>query len=425
MNRKPDVLIVGGGMITADQILPSIYHLQRRGKVGDITVTARTAKTIRALAENQTLKEAFPQSGFTAYPDYTKEGADIPQPNLYKELLAKMTPHHLVIVAVPDQFHFDIIKASLEADQHVIAVKPLVLRYNEAKELEELARSKGLFLGVEYHKRLDDRALMARQSYRAGQLGEFRLAQARMLEPHFYVNSNFQNWCTCENSDMFTYVGCHYVDQIHFITGLLPVEVSVYGIKDQYPNGAEGYLWTDGRVIWDNGASLSVINAMGYPDAAPGGNMQGMQMYCKGSEDACMLFHDDQYRGVKCSYDAGAPGVSKVSQEPSPDYMRLIYRGGKHGLEPVGYGYRSIEQLVAAAARVEQVGDDLSDRQTELKEIDDEGILATPANSAFNELVVEAGRLSILNGGHPACIEYGENPRVYLKKFKKLNKEEK
>ena len=33
---KPDVLIVGGGMITHDQILPSLYHLQRLGVIGEI-----------------------------------------------------------------------------------------------------------------------------------------------------------------------------------------------------------------------------------------------------------------------------------------------------------------------------------------------------------------------------------------------------
>ena len=414
MDKKPNVLIVGGGMITNDQILPSFYQLQRLGAVGNISVSALTGNVLRALAENPVLKEAFPEQGFTAYPDFTQEGSDVPQPNLYREVLEGMAPRNLVVVAVPDQLHYGIIKAALEAGQHVVTVKPLVLKYAEAKELEEMALEKGLFLGVEYHKRFDDRALMARQHYRAGELGDFRLAQARMIEPHFYVDSNFQNWCTCENSDMFTYVGCHYVDQIHFITGLLPVEVSVYGIKDKYPNGAEGYLWTDGRVIWENGASLNVLNAMGYPDIAPGGNTQGLNMFCKGSNDACLLFHDDQYRGIKYSFDAEAEGVSKAYQEPSPDYMKLVYRGGK-GMEPVGYGYRSIEKLVAGTARVEQAGEDIAARQEVLKEIDEEGILATPANSAFNELVVEAGRLSILNGGHPACIEYGENPRVYLK----------
>ena len=33
---KLEVAIVGGGMITHDQILPSIYHLQRMGCVGGI-----------------------------------------------------------------------------------------------------------------------------------------------------------------------------------------------------------------------------------------------------------------------------------------------------------------------------------------------------------------------------------------------------
>jgi predicted dehydrogenase len=417
--KKLDVFIIGGGMITGDLILPSFYHLQRIGAVGTISVSALTGSALRSLAENQTVKEAFPNSTFTACPDYKTGDPDLPQPNLYKEVLAKMEPGNLVVVAVPDQLHYGIIKTALEAGQHVITVKPLVLSYQQAKELEVLALSKGLFLGVEYHKRFDDRVLMARQHYRAGRFGDFRLGQARMIEPYYYMNSNFQNWCTCKNSDMFTYVGCHYVDQVHFITGLLPVEVSVHGIKDKYPNGAEGYLWTDGRVIWENGASLSVIDAIGYPNAAPGSNTQGLQMYCKGSEDACMLFHEDQYRGVKYSLDAGAPGVDKVSQEPSPDFFKLVYRGGKHGMEPVGYGYRSIEHLVAGATRVAECGADRSARQREIRMIDDEGILATPANSAYNELVIEAGRLSILNDGHPACIEYGDNPRVYLKEFKK------
>ena len=42
------------------------------------------------------------------------------------------------------------------------------------------------------------------------------------------------------------------------------------------------------------------------------------------------------------------------------------------------------------------------------------GIMATPANSAYNELVIEAGRLSILNSGREVVIHYGENARVAL-----------
>ena len=40
MSKKPQVTIVGGGMITQIQILPSIYQLQRMGVVGDISICA-------------------------------------------------------------------------------------------------------------------------------------------------------------------------------------------------------------------------------------------------------------------------------------------------------------------------------------------------------------------------------------------------
>ena len=41
-----------------------------------------------------------------------------------------------------------------------------------------------------------------------------------------------------------------------------------------------------------------------------------------------------------------------------------------------------------------------------LREIDALGIMATPANSSYNELVIEAGRQSILNGGREVTIKY-------------------
>ncbi len=40
--------------------------------------------------------------------------------------------------------------------------------------------------------------------------------------------------------------------------------------------------------------------------------------------------------------------------------------------------------------------------------------MATPANSLYNELVLEAGRLSILHGGREARIDYQPEPRVAL-----------
>ena len=58
------VTIVGGGMITHDQILPSFYQLQRLGLVEEVTVCARHGQTLQALADSQQLKQAFPEHTF-------------------------------------------------------------------------------------------------------------------------------------------------------------------------------------------------------------------------------------------------------------------------------------------------------------------------------------------------------------------------
>jgi predicted dehydrogenase len=379
----PQVLIIGGGMITHDQLLPSLYHLQRQGRIGPIAVCASRFATVSTLARAETLLRAFPGQSFRAWPD--RDGP--PQPDLFREAIAALPPRQIVVVAVPDQLHYEVVMAALDRDQHVLCVKPLALQYRHAAEIAREARARGLLVAVEYHKRFDDRSLMARRQYRSGAFGEFRLGAARLFEKWHYRHSNFQNWMTAEHSDAFTYIGCHYVDLVHFITGLLPVAVSVYGVRDRFPNGNEGFLWTDARVIWNNGACLNVQNGLGFPDAAPGANTQGLVLYCGGDDKGGLLEHSDQYRGVKHSYTGGAP----IYAEPSPDYFQYVDLG-RDGLTPVGYGYRSIEQIVSSMIQVES--------QPELlDEIDRAGIIATPGNSSYNERVIEAARQSISSGG--------------------------
>jgi D-galacturonate reductase len=411
---KPHVCIVGGGMITQVQILPSFYQLQRNGMVGDIHICALSSAPLKTLADDAQLKKAFPGQTFTAHPslDTNPKSAF---GDLYKEVIAALPPQSIVVVAMPDQLHYPVLVEGLKHNHHICCVKPLVLKYQQALEIEKLAFDSGLVVGVEYHKRLDDRALVAREYYKQGRFGEFKLGHAALHECWYYRHSNFQNWCTCENSDTFAYVACHYIDQVHFITGLLPKYISVYGIKDKYPNGNVGYLWTDGRVIWQNGAVLNVQNSLGYPDEAPGGNWQGIKMYCSSDDRGAMICHDDQFRGVEHAYitKGGDPGDT-VYAEPSPDYFKYVNLGGK-GLTPVGYGYRSIELIVKNICKA--AGQELPQRQGLIKTYDDEGIMATPKNSAYNELVMEAGRLSILNDGREVEIFYGDRARVELRTY--------
>ncbi|OHB41692.1 MAG: hypothetical protein A2Y13_09900 [Planctomycetes bacterium GWC2_45_44] len=123
-----------------------------------------------------------------------------------------------------------------------------------------------------------------------------------------------------------------------------------------------------------------------------------------------MLVHNDQYRGIEHCYVEKVDG--KYYSEPSPDYFKYVNLGGE-GLTPVGYGHRSIEFIVKNICKC--LGLDLKQRQVLLKQFNNDGVMATPANSSYNELVTEAGRLSILNGGKEVEITYGKNAGVKFK----------
>src|SRR5271154_3721783 len=119
------ITILGGGMIAHDQILPSFYQLRRLGLVKQIVVCARHAATLDALAASEPIQRAFPGQSF------------VPSIDPYRETIARMPPRNLVVVGLPDQLHFDAVMAALEADQHVIAVKPLVLKASEAETIRD------------------------------------------------------------------------------------------------------------------------------------------------------------------------------------------------------------------------------------------------------------------------------------------------
>ena len=397
-----EITMIGGGMIAHDQILPSLYHLQRLGLAGPIRIAARHSKMLRELAEAPRFRDHFPGHSFEAHPPLT-EDPHASHPDMYKRVIERMPKGQLVVVATPETTHNEIIRFALEHDQHVLAVKPLVMTHKDAVEIERIARERGLFVGVEYHKRFDRRSLEAKARFAAGQFGDFRLGEAKLLEPWSYRDSNFQNWFTKENTDPFTYIGCHYVDLVHFVTGLTPVEVSVRGVEGAFPNGNVGYLWSAARVVFDNGGILSVINGLGYPDDAAGSNDQGIILWFEANGAAAMIAHDDQFRGVQYSYAKGT--AENLYNFVNPDYFRLVSWEGE-GLKPVGYGYDSVEANVRAAARV--AGEpDVARRREILREIDARGLIATPANSAYNELVTEAARLSIAHAGRNVRIRYG------------------
>ena len=97
MNEKPQLVVVGGGMITRIQLLPTIYHLQREGVIGDIHVCAlnspqRPGGTKRAKnAAAQELAASQPENGLPANRlRFTLEYTEIPDPEAERQKIATL-----------------------------------------------------------------------------------------------------------------------------------------------------------------------------------------------------------------------------------------------------------------------------------------------------------------------------------------------
>jgi len=91
------------------------------------------------------------------------------------------------------------------------------------------------------------------------------------------------------------------------------------------------------------------------------------------------------------------------------------------GYKPVGYGFDSVAAIIGTACTIERdtaglkAPEALAKRREMIRAIDSKRIIATPANSSVNELVVEAARMSILSDGLPVRIVYGDRPHVEMR----------
>ena len=85
----------------------------------------------------------------------------------------------LVVIASPNDTHYRLGRAALEAGKHVVIDKPFALSTAEAGELIALARSRGLLLCVFQNRRLDGDFLALKRVLRDEELGEVLLFESR------------------------------------------------------------------------------------------------------------------------------------------------------------------------------------------------------------------------------------------------------
>ncbi len=124
----------------------------------------------------------------------------------------------LLINTLPNELHYSVTKRCLEAGKHVVVEKPFVVKFSQAEELIELAKSKRLCLSVYHNRRWDNGYLTLQQEL--SKLGAISLYEAYF--DRYRPEVNLQKWreTTVSGGGILYDLGSHLLDQALNLFGI-------------------------------------------------------------------------------------------------------------------------------------------------------------------------------------------------------------
>lgn len=147
----------------------------------------------------------------------------------YKTMLQKVKPD-ITVIATPNIFHKPMAMEALSVGSHVLCEKPLALTHADAKEMMDLAVSKGLTLNVGSHYRWSDAVRAAKLQADGGFFGE--IYAVRTIWHRRSGIPGFGSWFTRKElagGGSLLDIGIHALDRALFIMGY-PKPVTVSGV---------------------------------------------------------------------------------------------------------------------------------------------------------------------------------------------------
>lgn len=159
--------------------------------------------------------------------DATKVHADWPSVPVVSE------PKHLfndpnidlIVIPTPNDTHFPLAKAALEAGKHVIVDKPFTVTLSQARELDALAKSFGRVLSVFHNRRWGSDFLTVKALLNEGTLGEILFFESHFDRFRPQVRNRWREQAG-PGSGIWYDLAPHLLDQAVNLFGL-PVSMTV------------------------------------------------------------------------------------------------------------------------------------------------------------------------------------------------------
>lgn len=389
---KPlNVVVVGTGMYVCGRgtegygtVIPALCEWKRAGRPGEVIVAGHTAGGVRE-AEKKIRSLGKRMGVDTAFRYVSGEGAAGRQG--YREAFRVIPKPAACIIALPDHMHADAAARAIRSGMHTLVVKPLTPTCRETRALIALQKERGVYCAVEFHKRFDLANLKLRDVVRSGMIGDPLYFLVEYSQRKSVPAKHFRKWVG--RTDIFQYLGVHYVDVIYFVTGARPVRAMALAQKGWLSGrGIDAYDAIEALIEWrmPSGKRFTSSIITNWVDPESTSAMSDQKIKVVGTKGR---FESDQKRrGIQIVTDTG--GI----EEPNP-YFSSPY-GAAGSVTYQGYGIDSIRRFLEDVADIEA-------GRTTVRAL--EGARPTFAQSLVPAAVLDTVRASIARGGAWVTVE--------------------
>ncbi len=204
-------------------------------------------------------------------------------------------------VCTPDEAHADYLNRAANVSVPAFVVKPMTADLSSARMIA--ARKAAIW--VDYHKRFDPSNLMLREAVLNTANGAPLAYQVQYTQPRRLPLDAF-SWA--DGTDVFTYIGCHYADQLSFLfPGLKLRRVSATGIAGEVHRKLGGIAYDIVSAQLDcqrpDGGRLLATMHVGWndPDGTPAKSHQRVEL----TMERARIIADQTERGFQMWDDSG------------------------------------------------------------------------------------------------------------------------
>lgn len=334
-----NILIIGSGSyVLGDQYGPGVVlrsvlqwlklECPKKHDCSKILITYENSATVEAKQEN--IRELCA--------NFLPKETPVEVELLPTEAIEQLMSQNLIeacFVCTPDQQHALYVVKCAKRDIPVWVVKPLTGNLQAAGKLGSLNPKSQSKIWVDYHKRFDASNMHLKILKENGKFGKLLTYNVDYHQPRDLPLSTF-SWS--KDVDVFTYIGCHYVDQIFYLfpeAELLNIAAS--GIKGRVydESGQLDGVLVQAEFKTENGVLLSQMNVGWFnPLGSPAKSLQTV----KAQFENGLVELDQTRRGISVWDDNGVALINPYffGESLSLD-GDIIYSG---------YGYDSVRYFL-------------------------------------------------------------------------------